>query len=269
MSATIVIECPNCATKYNVIEEAIKPRGRTVACTQCKNKWHVEPTISAIDEWEERFKPDPIIEPISEIDGNDAEIAGQAEEEEEAFERYPAPPEGHEDAPDPSFIAAAPQIVSEPDSDGPKKAAFGLLAASLLVLAGAIFGLRGPIERAWPNSARLYQVAGIEKTTVPGQGLELKDVHANLTTDSATGAQTLTIEAKVLNPLKTSVAVPSLTATLISAGGGPARHWTFDTSAQKLAPEAMASAKASFDGANSENGKILLTFSADNSVESK
>jgi predicted Zn finger-like uncharacterized protein len=268
MNASITIECPNCGTKYKVIEGAIKPRGRTVHCNQCSHKWRVEPAVSVAQDWEERFKPDSLLEPAP-PKPEPVETAVEPEEE-------PAPSQTIDRLgganPDSGFIVATPQIVSDvDDGHGSKSASVLALAASIAVLVAGVVAFHSQIERAFPPSAQLYRVTGLDKPAA-GQGLELKDVHAILTTEST--GQTLTIEAKVVNPQKTALAVPVLHATLITdtppgSKAAQPRHWTLDPGQPRLEPQATANVKGSFDGANTENGKILLTFSADNSPPGK
>ncbi|MEM9634433.1 MAG: zinc-ribbon domain-containing protein [Pseudomonadota bacterium] len=50
------IKCPDCSTSYEIKAEALGPKGRSVKCAKCGNRWHVSPS----DEDEEGtvdFKP--------------------------------------------------------------------------------------------------------------------------------------------------------------------------------------------------------------------
>src|SRR5262249_18373442 len=44
---TMLIDCPNCATSYQVDAASIGARGRSVRCARCLNVWFAEPTDGA------------------------------------------------------------------------------------------------------------------------------------------------------------------------------------------------------------------------------
>ena len=46
----MILECPECGTKYTVGDSAIKPGGRTVRCAKCGGRWHVEPSVPRTDD---------------------------------------------------------------------------------------------------------------------------------------------------------------------------------------------------------------------------
>ncbi len=49
---TMIISCPNCATRYAVPDTAIGVEGRTVRCAKCKHSWFQEPPESLLVEAE-------------------------------------------------------------------------------------------------------------------------------------------------------------------------------------------------------------------------
>ncbi len=273
----MIIECPDCGTKYTVREEAIKPRGRTVRCTTCGKSWHAEGSESKVEPWDERFKPDP--QPVA--DDNAVSRATHdpdderetpapkpetvsAHAEEDSFEpSAAAEPDRIQPVEDEPFVARAHRIrTTEPEPElvhGSKMGSLGILAVSLALLAEAVVFLRPQAEKLWPASGRLYQLAGL-KGGQAGQGLELRNVHAYLDTQ-ATG-KNLTIEATIANTWPTAQPVPALHASLVSTTG-PEQQWTFGSGASRLEPKGTVNVKTSFDGGGTENGKILLTFSTE------
>lgn len=68
----MILECPACHAKYNVPDNAVGDKGRTVRCAKCANEWFAAPPISipsspivdsdileAIDKKEAKKKPAP------------------------------------------------------------------------------------------------------------------------------------------------------------------------------------------------------------------
>lgn len=66
----MMIECPACATRYQVSETAIPPAGRTVRCAKCGESWFQprpedEPEV-ATEEAISEPAPDEVAEPVAE-----------------------------------------------------------------------------------------------------------------------------------------------------------------------------------------------------------
>jgi predicted Zn finger-like uncharacterized protein len=45
----MILQCPQCSTRFLVADHLIPPDGRTVKCGACKHDWHVSPADSAAD----------------------------------------------------------------------------------------------------------------------------------------------------------------------------------------------------------------------------
>lgn len=48
----MILECPECTTRYMVPDRAIGPEGRTVRCAKCRHSWHQAPLDEVEDELE-------------------------------------------------------------------------------------------------------------------------------------------------------------------------------------------------------------------------
>lgn len=102
-----MIECPACATRYQVSETAIPPAGRTVRCAKCGESW---------------FQPKPVEEP--------------AEEPEPAIVEEPAPAEMPQESAEPMAEEPAQPPAAPRDRAGQRR--LGIWAALIFaVLAGA------------------------------------------------------------------------------------------------------------------------------------
>ena len=51
----MIITCPECETSYKIADTAVGSEGRTVRCTSCGHRWHVEPPA-------EEPEPAPIVD---------------------------------------------------------------------------------------------------------------------------------------------------------------------------------------------------------------
>ncbi|WP_121119020.1 zinc-ribbon domain-containing protein [Croceibacterium ferulae] len=70
----MMIECPACATRYQVSETAIPPAGRTVRCAKCGESWFQppptdepdeEPNIAAAEDTPPEAMPEDAAEPVA------------------------------------------------------------------------------------------------------------------------------------------------------------------------------------------------------------
>ncbi len=263
----MIIECPDCGTKYAVREEAIKPRGRVVRCNSCGRQWHAEGAPPVIIDETEEVTP-------SGFDAVPDRPGAPVERDQEFIAPDPEPPledvafetPERDEPPAPAAIAAVPQLrLDSKEAHASKLPTLALLAASVLLLVAGAALAREPLTKLWPASERLYRVAGLSGPR-SGEGLELREVHAVLDTDSK--GKGLTVQAMVANTLPISRDVPTLVASLIP-DAETGQSWTFVSSVSKLPPHGSVEVKASFKAAGAGPGKVLLTFAPEDNAETK
>ena len=138
----MIIECPACATRYEVPDAAIGSQGRKVRCAKCRHSWQAF-DISEVD-------------PVDPVDPADADLALAAEEiDEEAGARVDGASAGTVAEPQDTLVepsAVAPAAVPErsglafaPMSAGtpalrPRRRGFWVWAVAILVvMIGAAF----------------------------------------------------------------------------------------------------------------------------------
>lgn len=133
------VTCPNCLTEYDVPDEAIAGRPRTVRCAHCGHQWRhgapVEPTAQ---------NPAPEAAPLIDVPP--------------LLPPDPPPPVV---TPQPSFMQR-PRPTAAPAPPPPRRK-FGPAIIALLILALVIVALAAhrPIMHAWPASTGFYNALGL------------------------------------------------------------------------------------------------------------
>lgn len=177
----MILECPECSTRYLVPDSAIGDEGRTVRCAKCRHSWFQEPA------------------PV------DPEAADDAVEPPVAAPAVAAPPVEAVSAPSPAFDAYAHRAPFRARRNPVRRNTVLAFGAGLLLLAaiaailwlgtpgiGAKLGLpigsadsplrikTNPIERrALENGSELFAVSG-QVTNPSSERQRVPDIHAEL-----------------------------------------------------------------------------------------
>ncbi len=255
----MIIQCPECATKYSVGSNAIGAQGRTVRCTSCGNSWFQEraddpESILTLPDLAEETRPDVAEEPA--VERADAAFAEEHGQDDHLPENTTPILTAERDKPV-RPVHALPAPAQSLKTLWPTLAA---LAAAGLIVATPLLVLHRQIETAWPPSSRVYHLAGLSQS-LPAANLELHDVHAALRTED--GAKTLTIDGLIRNPDKDKVTVPNLRATLLR-DGKTVKTWDFASGLTAIGHKDPSRFSATLDGADATGGNVLLTFASEN-----
>ena len=135
----MIIECPACATRYEVADQAVGAKGRKVRCTQCGHSWQVRVVgFSDPDLPEEDPHPEPRDEPPAPAERQDE--LGKPDHETHGSKKLEIPPLSFEgSAAEAGHTAAAPRSpASSGETDEgtsrPSRASAGLWRRAALIL---------------------------------------------------------------------------------------------------------------------------------------
>jgi predicted Zn finger-like uncharacterized protein len=285
LQSPVVIECPQCGTRYQLPAEAIGPQGRKVACAHCGETWQAKAVAAA-------SPPDPDI-----LFDETAEKALDDAFEVEAIASAPA-----EDLDDPNEearlrtiadikAAIAPKlrttpapIEEKPDPAGQTKRlkAFdkrqaaisrqsplgrvrrglriaGVSALMLLIVAGVVF--RTEVVKQFPDLAGVYETLGLGVNIV---GLEFRDVRTLLTLRG--GQQVIQVDGRIASVAAHTTRVPPVAVTLLDANDTPLYEWSVAALAPELQPGEVVDFSTQLTSPPAGASRIRLTFT-DGSVQ--
>jgi len=246
----MILECPECRTRYLVPDASIGAEGRTVRCANCRHSWYQEPQDELlVDDYEEEEElgspgvaepdayppepePEPAPVPASRIAGPAAvppPIVAPAP--------LPAPPSPIAPAlveadPEPSAVAAGYDAFAHrppfrPERNTARMRTIASLAAGLLMLAAVAVIL-------WTTAPGLAQQVGL---SIGPAELPLRIVdHPIERRKMANGSELFAVSGQITNPSATRQRVPDIRADLRDAQGKIVFSWTITPQQRTLLP---------------------------------
>lgn len=240
----MILQCPECSTRYLVPDSAIGAEGRTVRCANCRHSWFqaaapvVEDASDLLPSTPLPPAPPPLTPlarpPVAEPDARFAPFAGAAGV---AAPDLPAPAF---DAPmfaAPAFVAPAfvapvskpvvDPLPSRPRRNMPRRWTIVAVLAGLLMLiaAGAIVYLGAP-----GVAAKLGLGLGTDETP-----LRLRDNPIERR-ELENGSELFAVSGQVTNPSDQRQRVPDIRAELRDEKGRLVYSWTITPQQRTLAP---------------------------------
>jgi predicted Zn finger-like uncharacterized protein len=256
-TATVVIACPHCGTRYQVPPETLGERGRTVSCAHCGKAWLAErPAPLPPPPADDRLFT-PTEEEALDREFTAVEKRGELAAVPSALRKLMPP----DQAPPPEVVKSIaeikaaiaprvpepPPVPAEPKSEAnasrkpepprrsPLKRLYPVVrTAAVLALLGLLAGavmLRTEVVRALPDMAGVYAVVGLPVNVV---GLEFSDV-TTLVTRRAEGSA-LTVSAKIRAIAGKRTAIPPIVATLLDERGVAVYEWSVSPPAPDVEP---------------------------------
>jgi predicted Zn finger-like uncharacterized protein len=200
----MIVTCSKCEKRYVVDPRALGSPGRRVRCANCQHTWFEaapEETLSSIE-----------LPPLPET-----------------------PPIVRTTAPDPGTARRVQLPAVKRPGATMVWVRRGAIAAAVVLAIWGLIAARQHVMSAVPFTGRLYSMVGLGPT-VPGQGLELRQVTPSRGVDN--GTPTLAINGQVANVSSSPKAVPKLRVALRDGNNKELQSWTVSVTDAMLPPGA-------------------------------
>lgn len=212
----MILQCPECRTRYVVPDSAIGVNGRAVRCASCKHSWFQEASQAVLDEPAQALLPE---EPES------IPAPPPAAAPEEDYESAPA------EEPEDAYVAPAIPPVHARRNPARRWTIAAILAGVLMLGAVAALTYFGTPQFA----GRLGLASGA--TDVP---LLLEVPRKPERRTLASGNELFAVTGRVINPTDTAQRVPDIVAELRDAQGRVVYSWTITPPVRTLPAKGQA-----------------------------
>lgn len=221
----MILTCPNCSTRYLLNSSLLGAEGRNVRCANCAHVWFQD---------SDDYIPD-----------EDAPEVTQPPEQDD-----------YEPIPRASNLPARGDENFEEVEDSRRYAA---VVFAVLLLAGlaALFAGREAIVKAYPDTMRLFAMAGMEPAA-PGEGLAFENIRAFESTGED-GKISIRVSGEIANLTDDAITLPPIEARLKGALS-VIRTWPVDSPVEEIDGGSRVRFNALLDDPGSEGITVIVTF---------
>lgn len=194
--ATMIVTCPECATRYLVDPRALGTSGRTVRCANCSNTWYQTPP----DDAPRRIELPPI-EPI-------------------AIER-------------PQARIQLPAVAKPPRPSVLRNAGWLVMVLVLLAVGAGLVVERGSIVALWPTAEGLYKAVGLSMPAAE-KVFDLRNIDTKDATEN--DQPTIIVTGEVVNITPVTRSAPKVKVSLNDVNDHELLAWTIPLTEDRLLP---------------------------------
>ena len=226
----MILECPECRTRYLVPDSAIGGEGRTVRCASCRHSWFQAPDDRAV------AAPPP--------------VGGAAASETPWTEPATAPAVAPAE---PAYDAFAHRPPFRARRNPARTWTLAAIAAGVLMLiaVGAIL---------WTSTPGLLQRAGLFGPAESPLRLVDNPIERREMTN---GSELFAVSGKVLNPSGSRQRVPDIRADLRDAQGRIVFSWTITPQQRSLAPKSAIDFNSAKLDVPANSKRLELSFAGE------
>ena len=242
----MILECPECSTRYLVPDSAIGGEGRTVRCATCRHSWFQPPAPIELDLPPAAILPDAAPEPVA--DGAEPPRVDP-----------PAPPPppviqpAHEAPPAYDAFAHRPPPF-RPSRNLARRRTLAAVIAGLLMLLGVA-------AIVWLGAPGLLSRLGLPVGAAESP-LRLKDNPIERR-ELENGSELFAVSGRVTNPSSTRQRVPDIRAELRDAQGRLVYGWTITPERRVLPPGGSIEFNSAKLDVPSNSKRLELSFAGE------
>lgn len=247
----MILTCPSCSKRFVLAARLLAPEGRTVKCSSCAEEWFQLPDPDElIEDLEEQMEEGGESQADTTTESSDSEEKG-----EEGVAQNAEPENIPEDIPEavkPKPLKRAEPIPEEP-TDNRQAIGFAAATGVFVLILGVLLLMKGPLVKAWPASAALYQMVGMDVKLV-GEGLVFDRIQVDVSKDY------VTVDGLIINLKSFEQGIPMLKAIIKDTKGEEVASWFIEVPEKTIESEGTLKFKAQYEGHFENIETVTLGF---------